>query len=86
MNETKELMRIEYDRGANAVYVYLREKIRYGEVARTAEIEEGVYLDVDREGRPLGLEFLDLRDFLSFLERHDGRIEVPQGAGALTRA
>jgi uncharacterized protein YuzE len=74
-------MRIEYDKEANAVYVYLRGEIPYGGAARTVELEAGVYLDVDRGGRPLGLEFLDLRDFLTYLERNGGRIEVPKDAG-----
>ncbi len=70
-------MRIEHDSETNAVYVYLRDEIPYGAAVRTVEVEEGVYLDVDRRGRALGLEFLDLQDFLGFLERHDGRIEIP---------
>lgn len=72
-------MRIEHDTETNAVYVYLRGEIPHGGVAHTVELEEDVYLDTDREGRPLGLEFIDLRDFLDFLERHDGRIEIPTG-------
>jgi uncharacterized protein YuzE len=84
-------MRIQYDTGTNALYVYLRGEIPYGGVARTLEVEDGVHLDVDREGRPLGLEFLELQDFLAFLEHHDGRIEIPDAPGVrvesgLTRA
>jgi uncharacterized protein YuzE len=77
LNEMRALMRIEYDREANVVYVYLWEDIPYGEAARTKELGEGVYLDTDREGRALGLEFVELSDFLGYLERHNGRIEVP---------
>jgi uncharacterized protein YuzE len=82
----RALMRIEHDREANAVYVYFRGEIRHGEAARTVELEEGVYLDTDKEGRPLGLEFLDLRDFLGYLERHDGRVEIPEHVRDLSPA
>jgi uncharacterized protein YuzE len=69
-------MRFEFDREANALYIYLRE-IPYGAVAQTVEAEDGANLDVDREGRVLGVEFLDLDDFWRFLEHHDGQILIP---------
>jgi uncharacterized protein YuzE len=69
-------MRFEFDKQANALYVYLRE-IPYGAASRTIELEEGVNLDVDRRGRALGIEFLDLDDFWRFLERNDGHIVIP---------
>jgi uncharacterized protein YuzE len=48
-------MKIEYDRDADALYVRLQEKY----VARTAEIEDGLNLDIDDEGKLIGLEVLD---------------------------
>ena len=47
-------MRFEYDKEANALYIYLRGKIPEGGVARTLELEPGVYLDADGAGRILG--------------------------------
>lgn len=67
-------MKIELDTEANALYLYVRD----GEVARTLEVEEGVYLDLDAEDRPLGLEFVYAEDFLDFLKRHGGRIRIPE--------
>lgn len=67
-------MTIEYDAEANALYL----RFRPGKVAETIELEELVHLDVDRDGRPLGLEFVDADDFLPFLRRHAGRIEIPE--------
>jgi len=48
-------MKIEYDKEVDALYVRLQEKY----VARTVEIEEGLNLDIDNEGRLIGLEVLD---------------------------
>jgi len=48
-------MKIEYDKDVDALYVRLQEKY----VARTIEIEEGLNLDIDDEGKLIGLEVLD---------------------------
>jgi uncharacterized protein YuzE len=70
-------MRFEYDKEANALYIYLRGKILEGGAARTVELESGVYLDADQVGRILGVEFVDFADFLGFLERNGGRVDIP---------
>ena len=74
------MARFEYDREANALYLYLRE-IPDGAVARTVELAEGVYLDADAEGRTLGVEFLDLSDFDRWLECGDGVGSIPGVVG-----
>jgi len=48
-------MKIEYDKEVDALYLRLQEKY----VARTVQIEEGLNLDLDEEGRLIGLEVLD---------------------------
>ena len=48
-------MKIEYDKQVDALYIRLQEKY----VARTLEIEEGLNLDLDEEGKLIGLEVLD---------------------------
>ncbi len=87
-------MRFEYDKDAGAMYVYLRE-IPDGAAVHTEELEPGVYLDADEEGRVLGVEFLDMTFFWKHMERNDGRLTVPEhvdavekkrGAGGLSRA
>jgi uncharacterized protein YuzE len=75
---TEEIMRFEYDKEANALYIYLRGKIPEGGVARTVELEPGVYLDADGAGRILGVEFLDFADFRGFLERNGGKVDIPE--------
>ena len=42
------------------------------------ELEPGVYLDADGAGRILGVEFLELGNFRGFLERNDGKVDIPE--------
>ncbi len=49
-----ELMQIDYDPEADAIYVRLRD----GEVDDTLQAGKYVFVDVDNEGVPLGLEIL----------------------------
>jgi uncharacterized protein YuzE len=44
-------MKIEYDKEVDALYIRLQEKY----VTRTLEIEEGLNLDLDEEGKLIGL-------------------------------
>ena len=46
---------ITYDPEANALYVRFSD----GEIAETLELSESVYVDLDAEGVPVGLEVLD---------------------------
>ncbi|HXG38824.1 MAG TPA: DUF2283 domain-containing protein [Bacteroidota bacterium] len=48
-------MKIEYDREVDALYIRLQEKM----VARTTELEDGIYIDLDENGKLIGLEILD---------------------------
>jgi uncharacterized protein YuzE len=47
-------MKIEYDKEVDALYIRIQEK----KVARTKEIEEGINLDLDAEGKVIGLEII----------------------------
>ena len=47
-------MRIEYDKEVDALYIRIQEK----KVARTRELEEGINLDLDEEGKIIGLEII----------------------------
>lgn len=69
MSTPREPPRIEYDPAANAAYIYLTEEILAGSVSRTVcvnptEIGGMVNLDLDDEGRIIGLEVLDARKLL----------------------
>ena len=48
-------MKIEYDTKADAVYIYLQEK----EAAKTIELSEIVKVDLDKEGKLIGIEVLN---------------------------
>ena len=73
-------MRIEYSPSAGALYL----RIQSGDVAETVEIEDMIYVDVDADGQPLGVEFVDAQGFLPFLERHAGALDVPHDLAELT--
>ena len=57
-------MKIEYDREVDALYVRLYEKY----VARTIEIEEGMNIDLDENGKLIGLEVLDATERYSLTD------------------
>ena len=57
-------MRIEYDGEIDALYIRLQEKY----VARTLEIEEGLNIDLDENGKLIGLEILDVTERYSLAD------------------
>jgi uncharacterized protein YuzE len=66
-------MQIRLDPDVNALYIEFRE----GKVAKTIELADMVYLDVDHQGDALGLEFVNADDFIPFLREHAGAADVP---------
>ena len=71
-------MIMQYSPDGHLLYLRLRD----GDVAGTAEIEDDVYVDLDPDGRPLGVEFVNADAFFPF--RGCGRadraemIEIPR--------
>ncbi len=53
-------MRIEYDNAVDALYILLRN----ADPVDTADVEEGVTVDLDDEGHIVGLEILDAAERL----------------------
>ena len=51
-------MKIEYDKEADAAYIYLKE-ISEGEVVQTISLNDSVNIDLNSEGKTLGIEILD---------------------------
>lgn len=51
-------MRITIDKEADAAYIYFKE-IGKGEVASTISLNDNINVDLDSEGRTLGIEILD---------------------------
>ena len=68
------MIRFEYSADENLLYVALGE----GPAAETLEVEESVYVDLDADGGPIGIEFLNAADFLPFLTRHGGQLTLPE--------
>lgn len=66
-------MKIELDPTFDLLYIQLRE----GEAESTVDLDEGVHLDLDAEGRTLGIEFLSIEAFRRYLGRRDGAVDIP---------
>lgn len=48
-------MKIEYDKEIDALYIYLQQK----EVDKTIELSEGINIDLNPEGKLIGIEIMD---------------------------
>ena len=51
-------MRIKLDKDADAAYVYFKE-ISKGEVDKTICLNDSISVDLDKDGRTLGIEIID---------------------------
>jgi uncharacterized protein YuzE len=58
-------VQFRFDEEANALYIALKA----GDVVRTIEVTDMVYIDVDADGAPLGIEFVSADEFVPFLRR-----------------
>ena len=69
-------MVFEFDSESGALYVRVRE----GQVEETLELAEpgfGAYMDIDRDGNVLGVEFLSLEEFGELVARSGGVLKLP---------
>ncbi|MBI2449405.1 DUF2283 domain-containing protein [Candidatus Pacearchaeota archaeon] len=53
------MMKFEYDKDADAAYIYLEDSIEDGEVKKTIELNDNIILDFDKNGKLIGIEILD---------------------------
>ncbi|MEK6888618.1 MAG: DUF2283 domain-containing protein [Nanoarchaeota archaeon] len=51
-------MKTEFDKEADAAYIYFKD-IADGEVVETVSLNESVSIDLDKDGKVLGIEILD---------------------------
>jgi uncharacterized protein YuzE len=58
-------MKFTYDKEADAAYVYLVESIPNGAVKKTLELNNNVILDLDEDGKLLGIEILEASEILN---------------------
>lgn len=74
-------MEFQLDQDVNALYI----KLRPGVVSRTVELTEAVYVDMDAEDAPLGIEFVNADDFVPFLREHASDDGIPPQVRELFR-
>lgn len=58
-------MKFEYDKEADAAYIYLVYPIREGQAKSTVELKENIILDFDGGGKLLGVEILNASKVLN---------------------
>ena len=58
-------MKIEYDKDADAAYIYIAENIAVGEAVKTIELNDNIILDFNKNGKLLGIEVLDASKVLN---------------------
>ncbi len=58
-------MKFEYDKEADAAYIYVKYPIKKGEAKKTIELNEDIILDFNEKGKLLGIEILDASKVLS---------------------
>ena len=58
-------MKLEYDREADAAYIYIEYPIKDGQVKNTIELNDKIILDFDSKGKLLGVEILDASTVLN---------------------
>ena len=68
------MIRFRHDPTTGALYFRLRE----GEIAETLELPTpGAYVDIDEDGNIMGLEFLNLQEFLYSIDSAHGELGLP---------
>jgi uncharacterized protein YuzE len=67
-------VKLRYDPESGALYVRVRE----GAIEETVQHADGVYLDIDVEGRVLGAEFLTLKELAEAVTAEGGKWELPE--------
>jgi uncharacterized protein YuzE len=57
-------MKLEYDKEADAAYIYLKYPIKEGEVKTTTELSDDIILDFDSKKKLIGVEILNASKML----------------------
>ncbi|MBI2109543.1 DUF2283 domain-containing protein [Candidatus Woesearchaeota archaeon] len=58
-------MKLEYDKEADAAYIYLKFPIKAKECERTIELNEDIIIDFDKTGKLIGIEILNASKVLN---------------------
>lgn len=62
-------MKITYDKIADAMYIYLNKT----KVFRTVKMADRLLIDLDKEGKVLGIEILDASDQIKQMRRNKNK-------------
>jgi uncharacterized protein YuzE len=65
---------ITHDPDVDTVYLRIRES----PVAKTIELREFVFADLNAQGEPIGIEFVTSDDFFGFMRDFHGTIDLPE--------
>ena len=58
-------MKVEYDKEADAAYIYFKYPILDGEAKRTIQLNDNIVLDFDKDKKLIGVEILDASSVLN---------------------
>jgi len=59
------MMKLEYDRGVDAAYIYLIYPIKNKGVKKTVQLNRNINIDFDAKGKIVGVEILDASKVLN---------------------
>jgi uncharacterized protein YuzE len=66
------LMEFQLDRDVNALYI----KLGTGTVSRTIELTDSIYVDLDSQEAPVGIEFTNADEFIPFLRSNADNADI----------
>lgn len=58
-------MKLEYDKDADAAYIYIQHLIKEGAAKKTIQLNDNIILDFDENSKLLGVEILDASKVLN---------------------
>ena len=69
----RRLMKISYDPEADALYIQFQE----GSAGKTKKVEEGILIDLDEQGRLLGIEILGVSEWMPLSKLGEIELNLP---------
>lgn len=58
-------MKIEFDKEADAAYIYLKDEVKSGEAKKQICVSDEIIIDLDSDDKILGIEILNAKKNLS---------------------
>ncbi len=57
-------MKWTYDKETGAAYLYIKDRIKKGEATKIVRVTDAIFVDFDKQGRMLGIEFVSSNEDL----------------------